>query len=281
MSEETTNNQLNETDVTALKHKLDELNEQKEAWFSKKAEIGVQIKEKIGYIKDLKKERNVLTNEVRDLKKKRNNLNKQISDKIKDIVGVERPTLKGKKVSGSRLKKEIESLEFKLETTPMKLEAEQRLMKRLKELKKDLKVFEESKEQSSAYKKVSKETDTLKEDANKMHEDLQVKAQRSQDLHEELVKESKFVDDLKVQEDEAYKKFLEFKKEFTELNNQLKDKFKTIKAVTTKAKSDKKAAIKKQNDKVIEEKAKDVEEKISKKKKLTTEDLLIMQRTKN
>lgn len=278
MSEETKKVGAMEEDVSSLKKRLDELNEQKEAWFSKKAEIGIQIKDKISQIKDLKKERNALTNDVRELKKKRNVLNKDISDKIKTIVGTDKPVFKNKN-SASKLKKEIDALEFKLETVPMKLESEQRLMKKLKELKKEYKQFEETKETTEVFKKASKETDSLKEEANKFHEVLKQKAQKSQELHEKLVKESKLVDDLKLKEDEAYAKFLEFKKEFTELNAKLKDKFKTIKTETVKAKSDKKAAVKRQNDKVIEEKAKDVEEKISKKKKLTTEDLLIMQRT--
>ncbi|MFT4260974.1 MAG: coiled-coil protein [Candidatus Woesearchaeota archaeon] len=281
MSEKTVSNKESVEDVSSLKKKLDELNQQKEEWFSKKAEIGLQIKNKINLIKDLKKERNTLTNEVRDLKKKRNTLNKKISEKIKDIVGVERPTLKGKKVSPGRLKKEIDDLEFKLQTVPMKLESEQKLMKRLKELKKQYSEFKKVKETSESFKKVSKETDDLKDDANKFHEVLQEKADKSQEIHEKLVEESKLVDALKEEEDVAYKKFLEYKKEFTELNSQLKDTFKSMRTEHVKAKSEKKAQIKKQNEKVIEEKAKDVEEKISKKKKLTTEDLLIMQRTKN
>ena len=267
-----------EEEVSSLKKKLDDLNESKEHWFAKKSEFGNQIKELIGRVKDLKKDRNSLTNEVKDLKKKRDSLNKEIgiNPAVKRTVVVN-----GRKVNVGKIKKEHDDLEFKIQTTPMSFDKEQKMMKRVKELRKQLDSAKKDKAEKDESVKLSKEAKEIKEKANNIHKSLKDKADKSQEIHETLISESKKIDELKEQEESAYKKFFELKKTFTDLNNELKDKLRSIRDIQKKTKTNKKAKEKEQQKELIAEKAKDVEEKISKKKKLTTEDILILQRSED
>lgn len=272
-------------EIAVLKKKLNTVNKQKEDWFSKKADVGNQIKEKITEVKNLKKKRNELTNKVKDLKKQRNELNTKISSNIKTIIEKKKDAVpvfeRGKRISPRKIKAEIDALEQKIETQPMKFDAEQRMMKKVKSLKKQLKEMGGLDDSKKSLGVISKETDKFKKSANQLHKTLQDTAKESQELHEKLIEISKKIDDLKKQEEESYQKFFDHKKEFTNLNNELKDKLKSMQEIKTKLDENKvelSAETHKKQQKTLKQKTKEVEEKISKKKKLTTEDLLIMQR---
>jgi len=289
LSEEEINSLLDELknykeEVAVLKKKLNKVNKEKEDWFSKKSDIGSDIKEKITTVKQLKRKRNELTNKVRDLKKERNELNTKISENIKKITTIKQNSApshgKDRKMSPGRLKREIEKLEQKIEISPMSFQAEQKVMKQIKAMKKELVAMGGGSE-SGDLKTLSKDTDKLKKQANKLHKELQDTAKESQKLHEKLITLSKEIDDEKKGEEDSYQKFFDQKKEFSNLNNQLKDKLKKVQEIKSKLDENKVELTEekaKSEAKTLKQKAKEVEEKISKKKKLTTEDLLIMQR---
>ncbi len=273
-------------DASILKEKLTSLNNEKESWFSKKAVFSDSIKKNIGEIKTLKNKRNELTTKVKTLKKERDELNKEISDNVKSIVKEKKesgpvPEIKGIKISPGKLKKEVEQLEFKLQTEPMGFEKEQRMRKQIKAHQKVLVEFEGQFKATKDLREISNKTSSLKKRANAIHKEIQDIAQESQNIHEQLISKSKEVDELKVKEEEAYKKFLELKEEFNKINLELQDKHKVFFEKKQKNKQEKFAAVKKkqkEDEKTLKEKAKEVEEKITNKKKLTTEDLLILQR---
>ena len=183
-------------EVTLLKEKLTYLNTEKEQWFSKKSEFSDLIKKNINDIKELKNKRNELTTKVKILKKERDELNKEISDNVKVIVKEKKdvqplPEIKGKKIIPGKIKKEIEDLEFKLQTEPMGFEKEQRLRKQIKNQQKILNEFEGQFKATKELREVSNKTSSLKKRANKIHKEIQDVAQESQNIHEELIKKSK------------------------------------------------------------------------------------------
>jgi uncharacterized coiled-coil DUF342 family protein len=279
-------------DVTALKDRLAAINAEKESWFSKKAEISEQIKKNIAEIKELKDKRNKFTNQVKDLKKERDTLNSEITTNIKKIVSEKKdagvPIQKeehgfhGKRgPSFSKLKTEIEALEYRLETQPMSFDKEQKIRKEIKGMKKELDEMKSKSKVSDELKAVSSETNTLKKKANTFHKDIQKMAKESQDAHELLIIKSNEVDELKKKEEEAYQKFIELKTEYLKLSGEMQEKSKVFQENRQKIDGANREASKKKHleeQEVMREKTKEVEEKISKRKKLTTEDLLVMQR---
>ena len=88
------------------------------------------------------------------------------------------------------------------------------------------------------------------------------------------------VDSLNLKEEESYKNFFDTKKKFTEINEKLQEKLKEISKLNEKSKEYNKEE-KYEKDtftkRTLKEKADLVNEKIKQKKKLTTEDLLVLQ----
>ena len=68
----------------------------------------------------------------------------------------------------------------------------------------------------------------MKAKAEELHRKIQNIAKESQGKHENIVVASKEVDELRAKEDEAFKKFVELKQKFNEINNILKERLQKV-----------------------------------------------------
>jgi len=272
-------------EVRALRATLNQLNDQKESLFSKREAAGKEISGLIRQVKSSRSERNKLTTDVKSAKVDRKSLNDTINKKIEEIkkLGKEKKeTVKkfGMTEDPSKIKHEIERINYTIETAGLSFEKEQKLMKILKELKRK---YDEAKKVSSIWDSshaLSTEIDSLKEKADSVHRAIQQKAQLSQEKHETMIDSSKKIDDLKKEEDEISKKIIEKKQGMEEVNNKLEEKLKLLTEVNAKLQVEKKETRQEkeaQKRKLLGDKIKDAEEKFRRGEKLTTEDILAMQ----
>lgn len=272
--------------ITTIKKELNKLNKEKESWFAKRSDINKEISFLISGVKDSKGKRNEITEQVKEYKKERDNLNKEIAEKVAKLKEMKTTYVDAKsklniKDDPTTIKKQIEKLEYIMETEPMSFSHEQKLMKEQKTLKKQLVDLGAKLGEWETVSKLSKEINKLRKQSNKAHKEIQKHAADSQVKHEVVLEKSKEIDELKVKEKEAYDKFKEYKDIFTTKNNELKallkeaDKLKSILEDNDVAIEEDKQRVKAQE---VKRKAKEVNEKIKTGKKLTTEDLLIFQK---
>ena len=272
-------------EINELKDNLNSIDEQKEKWFSKKEECGSKIRESIKGIKDGKQKRDELTKKVKEGKQERDKLNQEIKDKIsklKDLKNEKESILKKYNITedSSRIKGVIEKLELSIETDAMSFENEKKVMKKIKGLKKKFNEAKVISDISDNFRKRSNDVDESKKKSNEVHLRIQNRAKESQILHEGIIASSKEIDNMKVEEENAFEKFIEFKKKFTEVNNALKEKLTKMNELRKSFASlkVKKGEEKKLKDEFfIKSKEAEVEEKIKRREKLTTEDLLVFQ----
>lgn len=274
-------------EVSKLRNALNDLDKEKESWFEKKEGFSKKIRDLIQIIKDSKAKRDSLTKEVKELKPKRDSINKGINEKLKEFGKLKKEKLDIEKSldikeSPSRIKQSIEKLEFKIETEPMAFDKEQSIMRKIKDLKKlygDLKVIEES---NKNLKDASDAIRQMKKEANDAHKLIQEKARQSQILHEDILKISAEIDKMKVDEEDAFRKFSEFKKRFHEVNSQLKEKLKSmndVKSRLDRIHSDRREKRRQEEESFLKSKEEEVNQKIKRGEKLTTEDLLVFQKS--
>jgi len=282
--------QEQETDAPSAEKKDDhsrlrELNAQKESLFSQRNAVSQKIRSLIGQIKTKKSERNLLTDSVKAQKDDRAKLSKEIRDKI-DVIKALKEKLpkqapsqvfKGPRESPGRIRAQIEELNRKIETEAPSFEKEQKFMKMIKELKRQLDETEKRDEGSSEVRALSKEIDALKAKADSAHDEVQEKAKQSQALHEQILVWSKEVDELKKQEESLQSQFLTTKKEHDDLAVKLGEmrveREHKVRDNQQRQEAQEQARQKKRLSQRIEE----VQEKIKKGEKLTTEDLIILQ----
>ena len=272
-------------EINELRDNLNSIDEQKEKWFSKKEECGSKIRESIKGIKEGKQKRDELTKKVKEGKQERDKLNQEIKDKIsklKDLKNEKESILKKYNITedSSRIKGVIEKLELSIETDAMSFENEKKVMKKIKGLKKKFNEAKVISDISDNFRKRSNDVDESKKKSNEVHLRIQNRAKESQILHEGIIASSKEIDNMKVEEENAFEKFIEFKKKFTEVNNALKEKLTKMNELR---KSFASLKVKKGEEKrlkdefFIKSKEAEVEEKIKRREKLTTEDLLVFQ----
>lgn len=275
-------------EIAKLRTNLNELDKEKEAWFKKKYEASKKIRESIQKIKDNKTKRDSLTSEVKDLKQKRDKINEEIKFNFKGLNTLRKENIDiakslNIKISPSGIKRKIYDLEFKLQTEAMPFNKEQTLMKKIKELKKlygDSGVLIDS---NKRLKGASDEIGKMRREADEAHKLIQERAKQSQLLHEEILKISKEIDEIKVHEEEALKNFSEYKVKFNQVNAQLKERLKEMnnaKVSIDKMIFEKKEKRRIEQDSFLKSKEEEINKKIQRGGKLTTEDLLIFQHSK-
>jgi len=271
-------------EIIPLRNELNSLNKDKESWFDKKEYISKNIRDKIRIIKENKIKRDSLTKKVKELKQKRNALNPEISEKISisNKLNNEKKALvsKSKAKEPIKLKGEIEQIEVKLETEVMSFENEKKLYKKLKLLKKELAESNEILSILNRVKKLNSGINSSKKIRENVHEEIQKTAKSSQELHENIIAISKEIDEIKIKEEDLFKKFIDSKKRFNDINANLKEKLSQVSSIREKINKfvlEEKEKRKLEESILIKNKQDEVEEKIKSGKKITTDDLLAFQ----
>lgn len=271
--------------IKSLKQRLHELNDQKEKAFQQRDPVGKEISHLIHALKQLKQERDALTDEVKKLKGDRTSLNEIIKKRIDEAKKLNAEKKKSADKPGiqenpSHLKMLIEKLERRIETEAIPFEKEKELMKEIKELKKR---FDAAKQASTIWgtaHQMSKEIDALRDQADEVHKQMQQKAKLSQEKHELLVEESKKIDALRGKGKTFTSEITERKSEMAKLNDELEGLLKQAAGLTARISAERKEQeVEKaqQRAKKFSEKLAEVKAKMAAGKKLTTEDILVMQ----
>jgi len=274
------------SEVRDLRNKFNNLDRKKEELYREKRKISSDIHSRIRVAKDSKDKRNNLTEAVKTTKHSKEELEaklKVLDDEIKNMKEEKTKTLQRIGVSDPMmLKKEIKKLEFKIETEGVTFEKEKELMKVLSKMKKQ---YESSKAIIDIEHKLSskfRELRDLSEMMDMTKKIVQVSAKESQKHHVDLIESSKEIDELKKKEDTFESEAAKYKEEMAVVNDELNVKMnrmdelrKVLGENNVKLKED----VEKSNHEILKQKDHDVQEKIKSGKKLTTEDLLILQRT--
>jgi len=272
------------SDVNSLRNDLNKADNDKELWYSKKGAISKDIIKRIDSIKQNREKRDALTKKVRELKEKRAKLNDDLRKRIFELGELKKQFAdlmkKSKITDPARIKTSIDDIESKLETEVMPFEKEKELSKKLKILKKSLAEASGLIGMLDAIKKLNSGISDAKKESNYVHKEIHALAEESQALHESVISESRNVDELKTKEEEAFSKFVEFKKVFSEKNRFLKEKLESMGKIRTEInkfqlEEDEKRKL--QEAMLIKSKEHEIEEKIKSGRKLTTEDFLLFQ----
>jgi len=225
-----------------------------------------------------KKARDRLNAQVKEKKKDRTDINQEIKEffveynKIKENVP---------KNDFRKLEREIEQLEWTQQTTVLKAEKEDELVKRLDALTEQMKEFKE-------IAGISKKIDTAKTKSEKIHKKILELSEKSQEQHETFVAavnniralEGK-IDVLNKERNELVLKLNGLTETVNTFNAAIKERERKIKEKEKKIKKVK-ATVKVKELKVVEadtkKKAEAVYDMFKKGKKLSTDDLYLLQR---
>ena len=273
-------------ELSKLKNALNGLNAEKESWFGKKEEFSIKIRESIQKIKEIKAKRDSLTKEVKELKLKRDAINTELLSRLDELykskaqkAGIAKSL--GIKEPPSKIRDSIEKLEFRIETEAMSFEKEKELMKKINGLRK---LYTNASILSEINKKIIEsfeEISNMRKEKSQIHKLVQEKAKESQMLHEQILAISAGIEKMKADEGQAFGNFSGLKAKFNETNSLFREKLNEMNGIRDsldKISSERKNKKIAWQESFLKSKEDEVNEKIKRGEKLTTEDLLVFQK---
>jgi len=276
--EELENLEKLKNEVKELNLKLKQLGKEKEDRYSEKKNLEHTLNQLINEAKELKDKKNAIDTQIHDLKQNRDSENKifkEILAQIHKLQEEKRAATEQLDFSRVRaIKKELRQLEFSLQTEVISFEKEKKHMEKIKKLRAHLteydKVMSEFKELENS-KKLAKEKKNV---ADELHRTIQKLAKESSSIFNDLTEKSMEISKIKEKRGSLVKSLRALKSQINILNKSLSGILKSWSDLTNKVFKGKE----KRELADLQEKTDEIKKKLKEKKKLTTEDILVLQR---
>jgi len=267
--------------LSSSKEERKKANAETNKWAEKRNKLNEQTKNLRIEIRELRTERDELNGKVRDLKllrekttseiHKRISETKNLSQKIKAFAK-KRPLTKLQ-----TLQKEIEEIEWEIQTTPLSLEEEKELVDKVRHLETQVGIHKKLGMLHQKMFELQTEVRTMETSNKSIHEKLIQTAQKSQEVHNKMLDKTNKLRELEKEADIMHQEFLEAKirtkpiqKEITETLNNIK----LLRAEIRKKEEEERKEVEEDLKKKIREEAK---EKLKRGGKLTWAEFQILE----
>ncbi len=273
-------------EIQSLSTELKQLGEQKETKYKEKERVELNLNSFIKKARELKDKKVEIDKNIKELKKNRETLNKEIKQMFskfnqlkKKILGpqkVDKRRGKDSTTSPAEIKKQIEAIRYSIETEGLSFDREQKYMEHIKRLQQKLGEINAEEEKNKQLRDFKKEILTKKKNADSFHEEIQKFAKESTNIFKELTQLSKDISKSKEQKASLQIVLRNLKSEIDKLNQKLSEILKEWSSITTESIAEEA----KESLAAVAARTEQVMEKLKTKKKLTKEDILLMQRSK-
>jgi uncharacterized coiled-coil DUF342 family protein len=264
-----------------LKEKRNQLHLKSKKLADERDGLNSNIREMRNKIADHKIKRDELNERVKHAKEQRNKLNKSYSEVKKRIGKLERERSSVAGANLNELRKQLRGLENEQMTQPMSPQKEKKLIEIISDLHAKVMKQEEVLNKDPRLKKAVEEEKILKQKAEKQHELVEKLANRAQEEHEGMIGLIRQLDNLvkrvneiqetivmtKIEADSVHRSFIDYVDKIHDLERKIsvvqeeKHKKKRATEVTTAQKE-----------------ASEIFEKFKRGEKLSTEDLMALQK---
>ena len=233
-------------------------------------ELNSELKENLAKAIEFRDQRNEINKQVEENKKARN----QVNDEIKSLEWSS-----GKK-DKIRIEAEIKKIDKIIETRVLDIKKENQLVKNANDLRKELAEIKED-------DKVKEEAAELKKKSEEYHAKVVELSEQAQEAHEQMLSYFRKTDEIRTAADEAHKLFIQARKNASAKHEEFKVILSEIHVINKKLGSNKnrkrrsdKSSGSSNNKKNREEKerAESIFDKFKNGKKLSTEELLLLQK---
>jgi len=273
--------------VTSLKLELSSLSREKGRLYTDRSQIRESFFPLIERIKSSKKDRDKHSGSVHALKTKRTQATAKTSGLGSQLKALREEKDKKIKKLGIRnpaasIAADIERLEFKIETSGMPFEQEKKITKVIKEKKAELEKAGQITNINTKIRGLSRQFEGTRRLSEESHQELKLHASVSQQHHEAMITDSKKAYELKKRIKPLDSRLAEISKKNSSLKSELQPKIVELeKARQQLDKLKAEEAVKKEVEEQarLEAKQKQLEDKMRSGKKLTTKDLISLQKS--
>jgi len=218
-----------------LKAERERLKKKAQIWADKRDRLHEEIRNLRSQVDSLKQRRDTLNEEVKHLKSLREaglRKRKEILEEIKKLrqeiirVNAEKPPR-----SQSYLEREIERIEWKIQTESLPLDVEKQLIDQVKALEAQMEFYRRIDSIRSKIADLKKEADNLKADTLDYRSRILEIAAQSQEYHMKMLKKIEAIKELKVKADEMHQQYVENKDKAKTINLEIKKTLAEIRSI--------------------------------------------------
>jgi uncharacterized coiled-coil DUF342 family protein len=264
-----------------LKENRNNLHKKSKLLAEERDTLNTMIRKLRNEIADHKKKRDDLNERVKHAKDQRDKLNEKCQEIKKEIRTIERKRSSASGTNLASLRKQLYGLETEQMTKPMSAQKEKKVIETISDLHQQIKKQEEIINQDPQLKKSLDEEKVFKQKAEKQHDTVEQLALRAQQEHETMISKINKLDNMirkvnevqdtivntKIKADDVHREFITHVDKIHELERELS---------SSKTKSSRKK--KREEDTIIHKEANEIYERFKRGEKLSTEDLMTLQK---
>jgi uncharacterized coiled-coil DUF342 family protein len=274
-------------EIENLTHRISELKEQRDkieaeagVYADKRDKLNAQNRELHADITELRSERDKLNEEVKNLKLVRSELKERIRKKIEEIEKLREQSkeLAEKRPSRSHqsLQKEVDSIEWKIQTMHLSLQEEGELVEQVKHLETQLNMYRKLEKMRQKVHGLQAEIKATKTKEEQFHEKLTETARRSQQIHQEMLGKVEESRKLKAEADGQHQLFLQARESAKPVNIEIAQLSDRLRQSKLKKRTEEELE-KKTNEEALREKlASDAREKLKRGERLSWEEFRLL-----
>jgi len=264
-----------------FKRKRDDLHEKSKRLAKERDEINAKVRQMRNQIGEHKQKRDEYNERVKHAKEQRNEFTKNHLDLKRKIKELEKDQFSTSGVNLNEWKQQLRKLENEQMTQPMSSQKEKKLIETIKEIHLKIKDQEAALNKDPKLKKAIEEEKIFRQKAEKQHDLVEKMAKKAQEEHQGMVEILKQLDNLvkkttdiqeeivitKIEADKVHKEFIDHVNNIHELEKNI---------ASTEKKQEKKKKL--ADVSAAQKEATEVFERFKRGEKLSTEDLMLLQK---
>jgi len=266
--------------LTALKQERDKLNSEAKTWVEKRNTVHEHIQTLKTEAKQLREKRDEINQKVKELKTLRDQARSEQKEKRAHILKVKEKmqAVMGKRPSRpmTDIQKEIESLDWKIQTTPMPVQEEKFIVDQIRILESERAIHKQLQELKSNLIELQTEEKALATKAKLHHEALTKLVEQGQELHKQMLELLTKAQNLRAEADAAHQKHLEYRQKASEVHQEFLEvlqQFNSLKQEIQKKEEEQQAE---KLQEMREEAVKKAREKMKRGEKMTWEEFQLL-----
>jgi uncharacterized coiled-coil DUF342 family protein len=265
------------------RRRRDELNDKTREWVEKRDALNAQVRALVEEATGHRIKRDELNGQVRGSKEERDQWNKKVNELLDVVNEAKRKRLPRGAIPISKLRRDLKALEFKQMTSVLTAEKERALIEEMARIQVELKKLEKSLEENEEVRKLNEELRAARDKAESTHKQVSELAEQAQAEHDQMTALYEKSDELRRQADQAQEEFIKTKmladeehRKHIEHIRQVHDYDKIIHGIWVKNRAAAGETVE-----VIDAKreAEAIFERFKKGEKLSTEDLMTLQKS--
>ena len=262
--------------LTVLREQKAKVDTEAREFAEKRNRLNEEFKGLRAEILELRRTRDSINLEVKELKQQRDKLKEEKIQKIGELKNLrkELEELTRKKPSKSlkTLQKEIENIEWKIQTTSLNIQEEKQLVERVKQLEMQSNIHRKIEYLNQKKLELEAELKALEARAKLCREKISEKAGKSQESHEKMLKKIEEAKKLKMEADNIHQLFIQAKEKAKPIQTEIMNTLGEMKRLKEEILAEEEKARKEREENLLENIKRQAKEKLRRGEKLTWEE---------